>query len=564
MKILNYRQGHRAAGFLRLCLCTLIALTLAVGGLALDTTPAHAIGITATPPVPITVAQFQPFSIQFAATGAACAPPSNPYFWFWPALPAYATLDHDTGLLTGCPKAGDVSATFFVGVSEFSPPFCGPFANAMLVTINVVPGVPVCNMVIDPTFYWVAWEGLPYSMTLSVTGGVGPYSWSATGLPAGLSVTDPAAGIISGIPGPATCGIYTVTATVADLGTCGCLPVSRPFIFIVDCWANYPAVYYFESACDFKVGIGPGLTYGQTSVTIDGEMQAPLAGGASEVYTSIPCESHVVMVDQYVPGPDATSRFAVKGTYYKTVTEADNFAYFDYAQEVVIDTASEPVGVAHPPGAGFYAVGSNFSSTAPSPVLPAADKGAKYIFKSWSLPDGGTNINRDLVFTVSKQGTARAVYDTYYLLELKSDYPPVDESSWEIKDSTAKYNLALQPIPLPNFWGVLGAVNRPLNPSGSHLMTGPYTQAINWAQDYTVPIIIIVVAVLVILGLAALLIILLLRKKPGAPAAPPAAATQATQPARADPGEKPKFCTKCGFANKKDAAFCKECGNKLD
>ncbi|MBN1375883.1 MAG: zinc-ribbon domain-containing protein [Dehalococcoidia bacterium] len=576
MKAFNLKQSRWAAGLFRICICSLIALTAAAGGMVLDTEPVQAINIHADPAAVITVAECEPFSIQFSATGTACVPPPEPFFWFWPALPPYATLDANTGLLTGCPQVGDVSATFFVGVSEFSPPFCGPFTDNVMVTINVVPGAAACDMVIDPIPYPVAWEGLPYTMTLSVTGGVGPFLWSATGLPVGLSVTDNATGVISGTPGPLSCGIYTVTATVEDLGTCCCSPVSRPFILLVDCWANYPAIFYFTSACDFEVGVGPGLTYGQTSVTIDGEAHGMLPGGGSELYTSIPCESHLVMVDQTVPGPATNTRFAVQGPYYQQVTDTNNYAYFDYAQEAFIDTASQPAGITHPPGAGYYAIGGEFCSTAASPVMPPVEEGVKYLFRSWSLPGGSSDPNRDLSFTVSGAGTATAVYDTYYLLTLKSDEPSVNETSWWLKDSTATYKLSLQLVPLPNILGALGAVNRPLNANGEHVMTAPYTQQINWAQDYTIPILIIVAAVLIIAGLAALLIVLLLRKSAGPVPAAAGAAAPTTQPAakasdgetetavaKEDTGDRPNFCPKCGAPVEQDADFCKKCGRKL-
>jgi hypothetical protein len=502
MRTSNFGKWRRAAGLFRLCLVLIVALTLSLGGMALHTQPVRAIGITATPAATINVSECQPFTIQFTATGTACTPPPNPFFWYWPALPGYASLDGNTGLLTGCPKVGDPSATFFVGVSEFSPPFCGPFTNAILVTINVTPGAPVCNMVINPTFYPVAWENLPFSMPLSVSGGVGPFNWSAAGLPAGLSVTDPVNGIISGTPAPGTCGIYTVTATVADTGTCCCPPVSRPFILIVDCWANYPPIFYpGYNSCDFKVEIGTGLTQGQTKVLIDGAQKATLAGGQSQTFTSVPCQSHLVVVDQTIQGADPNTRFSVIGSNVKTVTDVDNYAYFNYAPEVVIQTASDPSGIAQPPGGGFYAVGSNFSSTVPGTVETDIQKGIKYVFREWKLPDGTTRPNRDLLFTINQGGTARAEYDTYFQLTLKSDYPAINESSWEKANSTATWNLSLHAVPMLGFWGFLGGVQSPLNASGSQLITGPTTVEIMWGPNYTMPIIAIVIVLLVIAGL---------------------------------------------------------------
>ncbi|MET0136016.1 MAG: S8 family serine peptidase [Kibdelosporangium sp.] len=54
--------------------------------------------------------------------------------------------------------------------------------------------------------------GTPVSLQLSATGGTPPYTWTATGLPAGLSIS--ASGLITGTP--TTAGTYSVTATATD------------------------------------------------------------------------------------------------------------------------------------------------------------------------------------------------------------------------------------------------------------------------------------------------------------------------------------------------------------
>ena len=54
--------------------------------------------------------------------------------------------------------------------------------------------------------------GTPVSLTLSASGGTPPYTWTASGLPAGLSISS--GGVISGTP--STVASYTVTVTAHD------------------------------------------------------------------------------------------------------------------------------------------------------------------------------------------------------------------------------------------------------------------------------------------------------------------------------------------------------------
>jgi ribosomal protein L40E len=264
------------------------------------------------------------------------------------------------------------------------------------------------------------------------------------------------------------------------------------------------------------------------------------------------------MVDQTLQ-PSSNIRFSVIGSNIKTVTDVDNYAYFDYAQEVYIQTASDPSGKAQPPGAGYYAVGSNFSSTAPSTIESDIGNGIKYVFWEWQLPDGTTRPNVNLVFTVNQGGTAVAKYKTYYQLILHSEYPAINESSFEPAGSTATWNLSLHAVPLLGLWGFLGGVQSPLNASGQQIMNGPATVEIQWSPNYTMPIIAIIIVLLVIAGL-----VYLIYRLRGRPVAKPAAGTEVKE--AASKAKKPvakNFCPKCGATVDKDAGYCKKCGKKL-
>jgi hypothetical protein len=524
MRTPNFGKGRPLTGLFRLCLAIIVALTLAMGGMALKTEPVQAVWMSITPPnlTDNTLVECQYWEYQFthdcsdSDTPSCCTvtPYQHYHWWVIGALPPGLTLDQN-GLLSGYPEVGSAgNYNFTIVCTELGCcccplGVCGPNFATSPVSLTVNPFDPtLCITQIDPTFYPVAWENLPFTMTLTATGGVGPFEWTATGLPVGLTVTDPVNGVISGTPAPGTCGIYNVTATVNDTGACCpagncccCLPLNRPFILIVDCLANYTFTTYYTTACDFTVEIGLGLTQGLTQVLIDGSPKTTLGGGQSAAFTSVPCQSHLVTVDQVIQGSDPKTRLAVKGSNQKMVTDTDNYAYFDYQQEVLIETGSEPAGVSQPPGTGFYSIGGVFSTTTPSPVQPDNQAGIKYVFKEFRLPDGSTNPNREIWFNVNQAGHVTAEYDTYYLLQLKSEYPPVNDSSWHLKDSTAEWNLALPAVPLNGLMGFLGGKLVPVNARGTHPMTGPYTQEIMWRVTYAIPILAIVLILLVIGGL---------------------------------------------------------------
>ncbi|TQM84747.1 subtilisin family serine protease [Saccharothrix saharensis] len=81
-------------------------------------------------------------------------------------------------------------------------------ANKLLFTGTATPGGPaVTNPGNQSTVV-----GTPVSLQLSASGGTAPYTFSATGLPAGLSISS--SGLISGTP--TTTGTYSVTVTATD------------------------------------------------------------------------------------------------------------------------------------------------------------------------------------------------------------------------------------------------------------------------------------------------------------------------------------------------------------
>lgn len=129
-----------------------------------------------------------------------------PYTWSVPSgLPPGLSLSA-AGAITGMPTT-DGSYNFTVQVSDNE---LRTSSKSLTITIN--PNKP--SITTEFLSYGTANQAYP-STTLSVTGGLSPYTWTALGappLPTGLSMSN--AGVISGTPTAA--GTYSFTATVDD------------------------------------------------------------------------------------------------------------------------------------------------------------------------------------------------------------------------------------------------------------------------------------------------------------------------------------------------------------
>ena len=150
----------------------------------------------------------QLFSQQFAATGGV-----TPYIWSISSgtLPQGLQLS-TTGVLSGTPVQFGGGSAFTIQVTDTETPaqiatatFTLPVVNTLTITTTTLPTAII---------------GLQYSATVSATGGLPPYIWSAAAnLPTfGLAI-DASTGVISGVPmlpGNNTTGSYTGGVVVKD------------------------------------------------------------------------------------------------------------------------------------------------------------------------------------------------------------------------------------------------------------------------------------------------------------------------------------------------------------
>jgi subtilisin family serine protease len=143
-----------------------------------------------------------PFSGSLAATGGIA-----PYKFSISALPSGLSLSASTGVITGIPTSESstaVTATVIdsTGVSVTATGTI-KIGSASQLKLQFPGGSAMTGQ-----------AGVPYSISLTATGGFAPYTFSATSLPAGLTLNT-STGVISGTPTtPVTS--FSVTATVAD------------------------------------------------------------------------------------------------------------------------------------------------------------------------------------------------------------------------------------------------------------------------------------------------------------------------------------------------------------
>jgi peptidoglycan/xylan/chitin deacetylase (PgdA/CDA1 family) len=140
-----------------------------------------------------------PYAAQITGSGGTV-----PYTWSATGLPAGLSIDAASGVVSGTPIASGTT-TVTVGLTD------GHGATA---TRSYELTIDAALAITGPASLPDGTVGTAYpATTVSRTAGVAPFTWSATGLPAGLSI-GATTGVVSGSPSAA--GSAPVTVTVTD------------------------------------------------------------------------------------------------------------------------------------------------------------------------------------------------------------------------------------------------------------------------------------------------------------------------------------------------------------
>ncbi len=138
---------------------------------------------------------------------------TTPLTWSATGLPSGLSLDANTGVISGSPAAGDSLLSPYTINVTVTDAVGGTNSTTLQLTVNPPPTIttPSSGPVPDAT------QTGAYSLPLAATGGTGTLTWSASGMPAGLSIS-PSTGLVSSITGtvtdvPAT---YSIGIRVTD------------------------------------------------------------------------------------------------------------------------------------------------------------------------------------------------------------------------------------------------------------------------------------------------------------------------------------------------------------
>lgn len=153
-------------------------------------------------------------TLPFTMTAAGVSGGAAPYTWRATTLPPGLSINAATGVVSGNATQGTRHlATLYVADSA-------GMEVGRSVAFRVTPLLPTDLQVTAPSPVSpdrTGNAGQAASLTAAASGGAGGYTWTATGLPAGVSIAAAGSGGATVSGTPTTPGVYTVRLTVRDL-----------------------------------------------------------------------------------------------------------------------------------------------------------------------------------------------------------------------------------------------------------------------------------------------------------------------------------------------------------
>lgn len=352
-----------------------------------------------------------------------------PYTFSATGLPAGLTINSANGNISGTPTASTVGVTVRITVTNATG------SDFRDVTFIIQPPVPSFSAAIIPTQATVA---TAYSFTLPGGSVQNATSFSATGLPPGLTI-NPSTGAITGTP--TTAGVYTAQLTATNVT--GSTPVSIVFNVVLPPGA--PA-YVGTLNPSGKVGVvfsfTPDFGTGTTTYAITGTLPGGLGFSTSTgAITGTPTAagSFPISISATRSGITATAALTL------TINPPDSapVVVFPAAGNAISLTLNTPVSTTFASG---YQLAAN----------PVAGSGQTVTFAATGLPAGlSLSTSGALTGTPSVLGTFNAVVSA--------------TNSVTGKGPDATLRIFVDPSPLApvisSAAAVLGRVNVPLTPS---------------------------------------------------------------------------------------------------
>jgi len=207
-------------------------------------------------------------------------------------LPTGLTIGASSGTVSGVPVAGShgTYSTVTISVTD-SNGFTGNLPIPPL-TIGVL-ALPACPVTAGE-------ELVPYvPVVCTVASGTPPYSWSATGLPTGLTINS-STGVIAGTPAAGSHNTYPTAVTVQDSAGALAVQYTAPLVIDPPPVPNCPTlpdgqegIAYAGVACTATGGSGSynwsasGLPNGLTINSSTGAIGGTPAAGAAKTYSSV-------------------------------------------------------------------------------------------------------------------------------------------------------------------------------------------------------------------------------------------------------------------------------------